>query len=105
MLIVDLPKPIEFQWDEGNKNKIWSKHQISKEECEEAFATEAIFSQIDELHSQKEERYILISATKKGRMLFIIFTIRSIKVRVISARDMHKKEKNFYEKEARFTKI
>lgn len=103
--IVDLPKPLEFDWDEANKNKILLKHSVSVEECEEAFATEYLFSQPDELHSGKEERNILISKTKKEKFLFIVYTIRKNKVRVISARGMHEKEKLFYEKEARSAKI
>ncbi len=100
MDIVDLPEPLEFEWDEANKNKIWLKHKLSAEECEEAFSTEQIFRQADELHSDKENRYILIGNTKKSKKIFIIYTLRKNKVRVISARNMHKKEQNFYEKEA-----
>ncbi|HEX9503226.1 MAG TPA: BrnT family toxin [Patescibacteria group bacterium] len=100
MDIIDLPEPIEFDWDEANKNKIWLKHKVSADECEEAFATQKIFSQPDELHSGKENRYILIGQTKKLRFLFIVFTLRKNKVRVISARNMHRKEVDFYEKEA-----
>lgn len=101
MDIIDLPQPLEFDWDEGNKKKIWLKHKVSAEECEEAFAADKTFTQPDELHSHKENRYILISKTKKARSLFIVFTIRINKVRVVSARAMHKKEQDFYEKEAR----
>lgn len=100
MDIIDLSQPLEFEWDDANKSKIWLKHKISAEQCEEAFATEQIFSQPDELHSHKENRYILISKIKQPKFLFIVFTIRKNKVRVISARNMHKKEQNFYEKEA-----
>ena len=103
--IVDIPQPVVFDWDEANKNKIWFKHKISTEECEEAFAAKYIFSQPDELHSGTEERNILISKTKKARVLFIVYTLRKNKVRVVSARDMHKREQSFYEKETRSTKI
>ena len=100
MDIIDLPKPLEFDWDEANKRKIWLKHKVTVEECEEAFATEQLFRQPDELHSHNESRHILISKTKNLRFLFIIYTIRKNKVRVISARSMHRKEVDFYEKEA-----
>jgi uncharacterized protein len=103
--ILDLPEPLEFEWDEPNKNKIWLKHKVSTEECEEAFLTEYVFTQPDALHSVSEERNILISKTKKGRILFIVYTLRKNKVRVVSARDMHKKEQIFYEKEADSSKI
>ena len=55
--------------------KIWLKHKVSSEECEEAFATEELFRQPDELHSHKENRYILISKTKKSRLLFIVYIL------------------------------
>ena len=95
-----MPEPLEFEWDKANKEKIWLKHKVSAEECEEAFAIEQIFRQPDELHSDKESRYILIGKTKKLRFLFIVYTIMKNKVRVISARDMHRKEQDFYEEEA-----
>ena len=101
MDIVDLPEPLEFEWDEANKNKIWLKHKVSAEECEEAFAAEYLFRQPDNLHSNKESRHILISRTKKLKYLFIVFTVRKNKVRIVSARHMHKREIKFYEKEAR----
>lgn len=96
-----MPQPLEFEWNEANKNKIWLKHKVSTEECEEAFSTEYLFRQSDDLHSHKESRHILISKTKKSRFLFIVYTLRKNKVRVVSARDMHKRELDFYEKEAR----
>jgi uncharacterized DUF497 family protein len=105
MDILDLPQPLEFEWDEANKNKIWLKHKVSSEECEEAFATEYLFKQPDELHSDKENRHILVSKTKKARFLFIVYTLRKNKVRVVSARGMHKKELGFYEKEAHSAKV
>jgi len=103
--IVDLPQPVEFEWDEANKNKIWLKHKVTVQECEEAFATEYLFRQPDELHSGREDRHILISRTKQDKPLFIVYTLRKHKVRVISARGMHKKEITFYEKETRSAKI
>ncbi len=102
---LELPEPIEFEWDEANKKKIWLKHKISAEECEQAFVSEEVFSQPDELHSGKENRYILVSKTKTARFLFIVYTLRKNKIRVISARSMHKKEKDFYEKEARSASV
>jgi uncharacterized DUF497 family protein len=99
--VIDIPEPIEFEWDAANKEKIWLKHRVSVEECEEAFMANLVFTQPDELHSGPEDRYILISKTKKDRYLFIVYTLRKHKVRVISARSMHKKEIAFYEKETR----
>jgi hypothetical protein len=52
----------------------------------------------DVCHSEKEVRHILIGRTKNGRLLFVAFTIRVDKIRIISARDLKKKEKKLYEK-------
>jgi len=105
MEIVDLPKPVSFQWDQGNEKKSWLKHKVSNQECEEAFQMEDAFIQPDDLHSGREERYILISHTRAGRPLLVIFTVRSNQVRVVSARSMHRKEIGFYEEKARIAKI
>ena len=94
-----LDNPSEFQWDKGNKGKNHLKHKVSDQECEEVFFDQykRIFKDI--LHSGNEERYILLGQTKESRFLFIAFTIRSEKIRVISARDLSKKERKLYEKE------
>ena len=87
----------QFQWDKGNKGKNYLKHKVTDQECEEAFfdQNKKIFKDI--LHSDNETRYILLGQTKERRILFIAFTIRSGKIRVISARDLNKKEKKLYE--------
>ncbi|PIQ71393.1 hypothetical protein COV87_03705, partial [Candidatus Roizmanbacteria bacterium CG11_big_fil_rev_8_21_14_0_20_37_16] len=52
----------------------------------------------DEKHSLKEERFMILGQTKLGRKLSIFFTFRKKRVRIISARDMNRKERNAYEK-------
>lgn len=89
----------EFQWDKGNKDKNL-KHEVTSEEAEEVFQAEKKFIFKDELHSKKEERLRILGKTKVGRLLFIVFTLRRGKVRVISARDVNKKEVLLYEKAA-----
>ncbi|MBA3071645.1 MAG: BrnT family toxin, partial [Nitrospirae bacterium] len=51
----------------------------------------------DAQHSQKEPRYFALGCTDAGRHLFIVFTIRENLIRVISARDMNRKERRLYE--------
>lgn len=86
-----------FEWDNGNKNKNLTKHQVSQNECEEAFFDPNREAQKDLLHSADEERYILLGHTKYKRLLYIVFTIRKEKVRIISARDINKRERKLYE--------
>jgi len=91
-----LIKITEFEWDKGNTDKNWEKHRVSDEECEEVFFDPNKKVLKDVLHSVSEERYILIGQTKYKRSLFISFTLRKNKVRVISARDLKKKEKYLF---------
>ncbi|PIR62282.1 MAG: hypothetical protein COU65_04240 [Candidatus Pacebacteria bacterium CG10_big_fil_rev_8_21_14_0_10_42_12] len=90
--MISLKKPIEFEWDEGNLDKNLEKHKVSNLEAEEVFFDEKKRILKDILHSGIEERYLIIGKTKAGRALFIVFTQRVDKVRVISARDQNKKE-------------
>lgn len=98
-MMVVISEPVEFHWDEGNRNKNWVKHKVSNFECEEVFqdAKRKIFG--DRLHSGGEERFRIIGKTTMGRILFVVFTIRRKKIRIISARDLNRKEVCLYEKE------
>lgn len=90
-------EPIKFEWDKGNRGKNFDKHGVSDHECEEAFFDPNKKILRDILHSAREERYILLGQSKENRMLLIAFTLRKDKVRVISARDLNKKERKLYE--------
>lgn len=83
----------------GNRNKNFVKHGVMDTECEEVFFDSNKRILKDVFHSDREQRYIIIGQTKFKRLLFIVFTLRNNKVRVISARDLNKKERKFYEKE------
>lgn len=93
-----LPAPLDFDWDIGNVTKNYFKHFVSANEVGFAFADPKKIVIIDTLHSGFEDRFILIGNTGIGRLLFIVFTLRGRKVRVISARDSNKKERKLYEK-------
>lgn len=87
----------EFIWDDGNTDKNWLKHQVSNKETEEVFFDEKRKIFKDELHSEKEERFILLGETSSKRLLYTVFTKRNKKIRIISGRDMDKKERRLYE--------
>ncbi|MBA2124487.1 hypothetical protein B9J78_06125 [bacterium Unc6] len=92
-----VPEPIFFEWDKGNIDKNLIKHKVTNRETEEVFKNDPKFIFGDEKHSQKEKRYGLYGKTKTERLLFVVFTITKDKVRVISARNMSKKERRVYE--------
>ncbi len=85
-----------FDWDRNNIEKIWAKHNVSPFECEQVFFNKPLVAQDDIKHSQKEVRYYVLGQTDKKRLLFVVFTIRNKLIRVISARDMSKKERKAY---------
>lgn len=89
-------EPIEFEWDKGNAGKNFIKHKVRNEECEEIFFDPAKRVLRDSLHSDKEKRHIVIGKTKKQRVLFLVFTIRGKKIRIVSARDLNAKELRLY---------
>ncbi len=101
---LDLPEILSFEWDEGNFNKIRETHIVEPLECEQVFHNNPTYF-YDEKHSQKEDRYAAYGVTDQGRKLFIVFTIRNNKMRIISARNQNKKERRAYEKTKDNTQI
>ena len=88
---------IEFEWDEGNREKNWVKHRISTKEPEDIFFDKRSFTTKDVKHSTVEDRFQVLGKTVKGKYLTVYFTVRSNKIRVISARPMSRKERKQYE--------
>lgn len=93
-----LPVPLAFNWDKGNTEKNWAKHKVHFKEAEEVFFNKPLKTFEDKKHSQKEDRFVALGITNKGRKLYIVFTIRNKKIRIISARNQGLKERKFYEK-------
>jgi len=94
---IRLPKVVVFDWDEYNRDKNKIKHNVTQIECEEVFINEPIYFE-DQKHSSIEKRYTAYGETTNRRVLTIIFTIRNDKIRIISARDQSKKEREVYRK-------
>lgn len=96
--MIDLDKIEGFDWDEGNARKN-EKHSITQAEAEQVFFNEPLFITPEESHSESEQRYRTLGETGNGRHLTIIFTLRQsgALIRIISARNMHAKERKLYE--------
>jgi len=97
MYMIGVDEIIGFEWDKGNITKNPSKHQIHNHQSEEIFLDEDLLTIEDIKHSQKENRQIAIGKTFDKTLLFIVFTIRNKKIRIISARKANIKEKKAYE--------
>lgn len=85
-----------FDWDSGNDQKN-IKHGVAPAEAEQVFLNEPLVVLDDLKHSGMEERFHALGQTNDGRLLHITFTIRTGRIRVISAKDMHRKERAIYE--------
>jgi uncharacterized DUF497 family protein len=94
--LLDFSRLTEFEWDAGNDTKIWKKHKVTKGECEEVFFNQPLVVLFDADHSDVEDRYYALGKTDMRRHLFVVFTPRGSRIRVISARDMTPRERRIY---------
>ena len=92
----DLEPCVGFDWNDGNEGKNWEKHRVSDGEAEEIFFNDPLVAGADQAHSRKERRYFALGQTGARRPLFVVFTIRRQLIRVISAREMTKREQRWY---------
>ncbi len=93
----DLSHVDGFDWDRGNVQKNWQRHRVAFYECEEVFFSEPLLVP-NPTHSAIEARVLAFGRTTRGRLLTVVFTVRGGKIRVISARDMSRKERKDYER-------
>lgn len=106
---MDLTRYVGFDRDAGNARKSVEKHAVSQPEAEQVFFNQPLLILPDSLHSQKEPRFHALGQSDSGRWLHITFTVRPRSapnlIRVISARDMHRKERTVYEQVETDSKI
>jgi uncharacterized protein len=88
-----------FEWDEGNARKNEQKHGVTDREVEEIFFNNSLIIGRSP-KGQPEVRYAALGQTYGSRLLAVVFTIRSKRIRVISARPMSRKERKLYEEES-----
>ncbi|MBF0626023.1 MAG: BrnT family toxin [Magnetococcales bacterium] len=97
--MIDFERIIGFDWDQGNGRKNADQHAVSQTEAEQVFFNDPLLPLEDIPHSQSERRCHALGRTHAGRLLHVTFTLRRdhTLIRVISARDMHRKERIRYE--------
>jgi uncharacterized DUF497 family protein len=88
---------VGFQWDQGNIDKNLVKHNVENWESEQVFFNKPLLVLDDSKHSIPEKRWAAFGKTDADRFLIVIFTKRGDLIRVISARDMNRKERKFYD--------
>ncbi|MBK8246701.1 MAG: BrnT family toxin [Gemmatimonadetes bacterium] len=94
----DLARCDGFDWDDGNAPKLWARHRVSPGEAEQVFFRDPLVVVADTKHSASEARYYVLGRTAGERRLFLVFTLRGSLIRVLSARDMNRRERRVYER-------
>jgi uncharacterized DUF497 family protein len=97
--MIDLDQITGFDWDDGNSRKSADKHDVSQAEAESVFFNDPLIVMEDTKHNETEQRLQALGKTAQNRLLHVSFTLRQdgTMIRVISARDMHRKERRAYE--------
>ncbi len=95
--MIDLEQIVGFEWDDGNSRKRADKHAVSQAEAEGVFFNDPLILVEDLRHSDSEQRFNALGKTSQNRLLHVTLRESGTMIRVISARDMHRKERKFYE--------
>ncbi len=93
----DLSRVAGFEWDAGNEPKSTTRHGVTQGEAEQVFMNEPLIVAADPQHSSAEQRFHALGRTSEGRTLHVTLRAEGTLIRVISARDMHRKERAIYE--------
>ena len=91
-----VPEFESFDWSAGNAEKNWERHRVKPREAEQVFFNMPLLKGADPAHSEAEKRFYALGQTDEGRKLFVAFTIRGRRLRVVSVRDMSRKERRIY---------
>ena len=74
---------------------------MSFDEASTTFKDTLSLTIYDPLHSDKEDRYVLIGSSHKNRLLVVVYTEKGDRIRIISARKAVKNERKQYEENAK----
>ena len=88
---------MEFEWDKDKARRNLSKHGVSFHEAQTVFTDPLFVDFFDPDHSDDEKRYIIVGQSQQNRLLVVSYTEREHKIRLISAREATRMEKNAYE--------
>ena len=98
-LLVDLSwlRSMQFEWDEKKAAANLSRHRVSFDEAKIVFDDPLYVDFYDPDHSDEENRYIIIGESERSRLLIVSYTERENAVRLISAREAARGEREAYE--------
>ncbi|MDZ8054467.1 MAG: BrnT family toxin [Aulosira sp. ZfuVER01] len=88
---------MQFEWSENKAASKLSKHGVSFEEAKTVFDDPFYVDFYDPDHSEDEERYLIVGESNRGRLLIVSYTERGNSIRLISAREVTRTERQVYE--------
>jgi hypothetical protein len=95
--MIDFDLIVGFEWDAGNSRKTEVKHSVRSAEAEEVFFNNPLLISSDDKHSESERRYLALGKTNQARGLTVTLRQDATLIRIISARDQHRKERHLHE--------
>jgi uncharacterized DUF497 family protein len=91
---------VEFEWDPEKAAENERKHDVSFDEASTVFGDPLSLTIADPGHSDKEDRFVLLGESFRGRLFVVVHTDREDRIRIISARLATGKERRTYEEHA-----
>ncbi len=88
---------LTFIWDKKKAAANLRKHDVAFEEASTAFGDTLSLTTFDPDHSIDEDRFILLGASNRGRLLVVAHTEQSDTIRIVSARLATRGERKIYE--------
>jgi len=88
---------MQFEWNKNKAVHNLSKHGVAFEEAKTVFEDPLYVDFYDPDHSEEEERYLIVGESHQGRLLIVSYTERGSIIRLISAREATRTEREVYE--------
>jgi uncharacterized protein len=88
---------MRFDWDENKAASNLLKHGVSFDEAKTVFDDPLYVDFYDPAHSDDEDRYLIVGESNQRRLLIVSYTERGNLIRLISAREVTRTEREVYE--------
>ena len=88
---------VRFEWDPDKAALNLETHGVSFEEASSVFGNPLAVTFFDPDHSDDEDRYLTFGRSQENRLLAVVHTDRESTMRLISAREVSRKERQQYE--------
>lgn len=90
---------MDFEWDDAKAKANWNTHGVSFELARTVFRDPFAIERLDDRENYSEERFIIIGMAEGQLILFVAYTERQERIRIISARRATQREQDDYFKE------